>query len=85
MNQVLSEKEAGIDPGAIDLIWINGENFLSLKQADMLLSDWSRRLPNAALVDWDNPAIYLDLVNPSKATKVPGRRRSSSSSMMRHV
>ena len=71
VNQVLSEKEAGINPGAIDLIWINGENFLSLKQADMLLSDWSRRLPNAALVDWDNPAIYLDFGEPVAGYESP--------------
>jgi len=32
-NQVLSEKQAGIDPGVVDLIWINGENFNTLKQA----------------------------------------------------
>ena len=71
VNQVLNEKEAGINPGAIDLIWINGENFLSLKQADMLLSDWSRRLPNAALVDWDNPAIYLDFGEPVEGYESP--------------
>ncbi len=71
VNQVLSEKEAGVDPGAVDLIWINGENFLSLKQADMLLPDWSRKLPNAQLVDWDNPAIYLDFGAPVEGYESP--------------
>lgn len=71
VNQVLSEKEAGIERGAVDLIWINGENFLSLKQADMLLPDWSRRLPNAKLVDWDNPAIYLDFGEPVEGYESP--------------
>lgn len=71
VNQVLSEKEAGIDPGAIDIIWINGENFLSLKQADMLLPDWSRRLPNARLVDWENPAIHLDFGEPVEGYESP--------------
>ncbi|MCG8347197.1 MAG: hypothetical protein MI924_05390, partial [Chloroflexales bacterium] len=60
VNQVLSEKEAGIDPGNVDLIWINGENFLSLKQADMLFPSWAQVLPNSSLVDWDNPAINRD-------------------------
>lgn len=64
VNQVLSEKEAGVNPGKVDLIWINGENFLSLKQADMLYPDWSRRIPNAALVDWENPAIAFDFGEP---------------------
>jgi putative spermidine/putrescine transport system substrate-binding protein len=64
VNQVLSEKQAGKDPGAVDLIWINGENFFTLKQADMLYKDWAQQLPNSALVNWDNPAINLDFGNP---------------------
>lgn len=71
VNQVLSEKEAGVQQGAVDLIWINGENFLSLKQADMLLPDWSRRIPNARLVDWENPAIYLDFGEPVEGYESP--------------
>lgn len=64
VNQVLSEKQAGKDPGAVDLIWINGENFFTLKQADMLYTDWAQKLPNAKLVDWDNPAIKFDFGTP---------------------
>jgi putative spermidine/putrescine transport system substrate-binding protein len=64
VNQVLSEKQAGTDPGSVDLIWINGENFVTLKQADMLYKDWAQRIPNAKLVDWENPAINLDFGNP---------------------
>jgi putative spermidine/putrescine transport system substrate-binding protein len=71
VNQVLSEKEAGTDPGAVDIIWINGENFLSLKQAGMLLPDWSRRLPNARLVDWDNPALAFDFGEPVEGYESP--------------
>lgn len=64
VNQVLSEKQAGKDPGAVDLIWINGENFFTLKQADMLYKDWAQKLPNSVFVNWDNPAITLDFGNP---------------------
>jgi putative spermidine/putrescine transport system substrate-binding protein len=64
VNQVLSEKQAGTNPGAVDLIWINGENFFTLKQAGMLYTDWAQKLPNAALVNWDNPAINLDFGTP---------------------
>ncbi len=71
VNQVLSEKEANKNPGAVDLIWINGENFLSLKQADMLLADWSRKLPNARFVNWDNPAIALDFGEPVDGYESP--------------
>jgi putative spermidine/putrescine transport system substrate-binding protein len=64
VNQVLSEKEAGKDPGAVDLIWINGENFFTLKQANLLYPDWAQKIPNSALVNWDNPAINLDFGHP---------------------
>ena len=64
VNQVLSEQEAGKDPGAVDLVWINGENFASLKQANMLYPGWARQLPNARYVDWDNPALNLDFGVP---------------------
>ena len=45
VNQVLSEKQAGKDPGAVDLIWINGENFFTLKQANLLYPDWAQTTP----------------------------------------
>ena len=38
VNKVLAEKQAGKDTdGAVDMIWINGENFATLKQAELLL------------------------------------------------
>jgi putative spermidine/putrescine transport system substrate-binding protein len=71
VNQVLSEKEAGKETGAVDMIWINGENFLSLKQADMLYAGWSRDIPNASLVNWENPAVYLDFGEPAETLESP--------------
>jgi putative spermidine/putrescine transport system substrate-binding protein len=64
VNQVLSEKQAGKDPGAVDLVWINGENFFTLKQANLLYPDWAQKLPNSKYVNWANPAINLDFGNP---------------------
>lgn len=64
VNQVLSEKEAGVVEGAVDLMWINGENFYTLKQADMLYKDWAQVIPNAKYVNWENPAINLDFGRP---------------------
>ncbi len=60
VNQVLSEKQAGKEVGAVDMIWINGENFFTLKQANLLYPDWAQKLPNSQYVNWDNPAINLD-------------------------
>ena len=56
VNQLLSEKEAGVDPGSIDLVWINGENFATLKQADMLYGGWTKSMPNSDYVVMINSA-----------------------------
>lgn len=71
VNQVLSEKEAGKTTGSVDLIWINGENFKSLKQADMLLKGWATALPNSALVNWENPAVNRDFGEPVEGMESP--------------
>lgn len=73
VNQVLSEFEAGVtgDGGTIDLIWINGENFFTLRQADLLYGPWAETIPNSVLVDWDNPAVNLDFGRPVDGYESP--------------
>lgn len=73
VNQVLSEKEAGVtgDNGNIDLIWINGENFWTLKQAQLLYGPFAAGLPNSEFVAWDNPAVNLDFGRPVDGMESP--------------
>ena len=73
VNQVLSEAEAGVegDDGTVDLIWINGENFFTLKQADLLYGPWSENIPNSQYVNWDNPALNLDFGRPVEGYESP--------------
>ncbi|NHB78497.1 ABC transporter substrate-binding protein [Rhodobacter calidifons] len=72
VNLILSEKEAGItDAGSVDLIWINGENFRSMKQGGLAFCGHTDLLPNNALVDWDNPAIANDFGVPVDGCEVP--------------
>ncbi|RYI17244.1 MAG: ABC transporter substrate-binding protein [Acetobacteraceae bacterium] len=72
VNQVLTEKEAGVtDTGAVDLIWINGENFRSMKQGDLAFCGYTALLPNDGLVNWDNPAIANDFGVPVEGCEVP--------------
>jgi putative spermidine/putrescine transport system substrate-binding protein len=52
-------------------MWINGENFLSLKHADMLYDGWARSMPNSALVDWENPALNRDFGEPIEDLESP--------------
>ncbi|MBA3908888.1 MAG: ABC transporter substrate-binding protein [Rhodobacter sp.] len=72
VNIVLTEKEAGVtDAGTVDLIWINGENFRSMKQADLVFCGYTDALPNNALVNWGNPAIANDFGVPVDGCEVP--------------
>lgn len=72
VNLVLTEKEARVtEAGSVDLIWINGENFRSMKQADLAFCGYTDLLPNNALVNWDNPAIANDFGVPVDGCEVP--------------
>ena len=72
VNAVLGELRAGVTAGgAVDLIWINGENFATMDDADALLEGWAEDLPNAALVDWDDPAIAFDAGRPVDGASSP--------------
>ena len=73
VNQVLSEAEAGVegDDGTVDLIWINGENFFTLKQANLLYGPWAETIPNSVYVNWDNPALNLDFGRPVEGMESP--------------
>jgi putative spermidine/putrescine transport system substrate-binding protein len=72
VNLILNEKEAGVtDAGTVDLIWINGENFRSMKQGDLAFCGYTDLLPNDALVNWDNPAIANDFGVPVDGCEVP--------------
>jgi putative spermidine/putrescine transport system substrate-binding protein len=72
VSVVLGEKEAGnLDAGTVDLIWINGENFRTLKQGDLAYCGYTEALPNNALINWDNPAIANDFGTPVDGCEVP--------------
>lgn len=52
VSRVLAEKAAGNDTkGSIDLIWLNGENFRTLKNNNLLFGPFSGQLPNYQYID----------------------------------
>ncbi len=53
--RVVAEKAAGrTEAGSVDLIWINGENFASMKRNGLLFGPWTQDAPNYANVDTEN-------------------------------
>jgi putative spermidine/putrescine transport system substrate-binding protein len=59
VNQLVVEREARAR-GSADLLWINGETFHDLRQADLLYGPWAGRLPSAAFVDSASPVVARD-------------------------
>ena len=69
---VVGEKSAGRDAGgSVDLIWINGENFASMKDNGLLFGPWSEATPNWALVDAGNAALTSDFTVPTDGLESP--------------
>lgn len=64
VDLVLAEKNSGkgVGEGSVDMIWLNGENFATLKRQDALLGSFAPLLPNAANLEW-NPDDERSLLN----------------------
>jgi putative spermidine/putrescine transport system substrate-binding protein len=78
VNKVLGEKQAGnTTSGAVDMIWINGENFATGRQADIWHCDWATKLPNAKYVDWTSSSVNSDFGLPVDGCEAPWATASS--------
>ena len=73
--RVVAEKAAGRDlDGSVDLIWINGPNFLSMKQKGLLYGPFTDRLPNSRYIDAaDKPSNVVDFTVPVDGYESPWR------------
>ena len=72
--RILSEKNVKKDNnGAVDLVWINGENFSVMKKNNMLLSgNWIKDLPNSKYLDFENNQSLLnDFGVPTEGMEMP--------------
>ncbi len=71
VQMLLAELEAGRSTSTHDIVWINGETFYQLRQLEALWGPWTERLPNAALIDFDNPFIGQDFQQPIAGYELP--------------
>ena len=71
--RVLAEQEAGQSSGgAVDMIWINGENFAAMKNKGLLHGPFADGLPNWPLVDvMGKPAVVTDFTLASEGYESP--------------
>jgi len=65
VDLVLAELGAGkgLGEGSVDAIWVNGENFATLKRQNALFGAFADKLPNSANIEWnaEDPRALLNL------------------------
>ena len=76
VTRVVAEKAAGRDAlGTVDLIWLNGPNFLALKAQHLLYGPFSAKLPNYRYVDTTHiRSNVVDFTIPLDGFAAPWRR-----------
>lgn len=75
VTRVVTEKAAGRDEqGSVDLLWINGPNFLAMKEQDLLHGPFVRDLPNSRYLDLSRgSANTTDFTVPTEGLESPWR------------
>lgn len=66
-TEAASGRKAG---GSVDLLWVNGENFHTLKDAGLLQTQWAQILPNWRYVDTQQP-VTEDFAIPTEGAESP--------------
>lgn len=68
---IMSEKQADIEAGEVDMVWINGETYFQLKEITGLWGPFVDKLPNAKLIDFENKFISIDFQQPIEGMEAP--------------
>jgi putative thiamine transport system substrate-binding protein len=73
VKRVRGEKTAGkLAGGSVDLIWINGENFLNMKKEGLLFGPFAEQLPSFQYVDTKGkPTTLRDFAEPTAGLEAP--------------
>ncbi|WP_373518577.1 ABC transporter substrate-binding protein [Pricia sp.] len=68
---VMGEKQADIEKGQVDMVWINGETFFQLRKVNGLWGPFVNQLPNAEHINMNDPFINTDFQQPVKGMEAP--------------
>lgn len=72
LNNLLNEKQVETAKGNIDVVWINGENFFTAKENNLLFGPFTDKLPNFnKYVDANSPDIKYDFGYPVEGYEAP--------------
>lgn len=71
VKRIQTEHAAGRKTnGSVDLLWVNGENFRTLKETNLLQTGWAQTLPNWRYVDTRKP-VTVDFAIPTDGAESP--------------
>lgn len=71
VKRIQAEAQAGRKTrGSVDLLWVNGENFRTLKEAGLVRTGWAETLPNWRYVDTKKP-VREDFSVPVEGAESP--------------
>lgn len=73
VKRVRNEKAARkLTDGTVDMVWINGENFLAMKREGLLFGPFAESLPNFTYVDVQGkPTTRIDFSEPVEGLEAP--------------
>jgi putative spermidine/putrescine transport system substrate-binding protein len=71
LNRVLTEVQSGTTDGDVDLVWVNGNNFGTGKEAGAWACGWTSVLPNMGLTDPADPLLSEDFGTPVEDCEAP--------------
>lgn len=71
LNRILSEVQASETDGEVDLVWVNGNNFGTGKEAGAWECGWTDLLPNMVLTDPADPLLLDDFGTPVDGCEAP--------------
>lgn len=71
-NQLAVEKQAGVQTGSFDTVWVNGMNFRNLKDQGLLYGPYNQYLPNfSATIDQAASDTNFDFTYPIEGFETP--------------
>ncbi len=72
LNNLLNEKQLNVENGNIDVVWINGENFFTARENNLLFGPFTEKLPNFnKYIDEDSPDVKYDFGYPVEGYEAP--------------
>lgn len=71
LNRILSEQQAGRRDGSVDLVWVNGANFSTGRQAGAWRCGWTALLPSMAYTHPADPLLTNDFGTPVQGCEAP--------------